>query len=492
MVYLRDLYSTVLLSKYLSVEGYALEPIIYYLFGGYGALFREVSIVLADQKYATQFYGMYYARTVDLEHPLFKNIHYISDFIRPPHQLLEPVDLGFLRDMEITYGLTISEMIHMDRHIMRLPPEQRMKLAELILKQFLDDIRNFKITLVVASALADLLSCFAHAYGKKTGLPVVHPVGARMGRNLCLSTTPNTGPYRYAEIYQSCYASFSENNELARPVREYIHQYISKRRQPHYVQGASSLLFRILSLADLGIMWKLWKLYLQDRYGLHYTTFPLWVPFQRVRRVYRAVMYSWFLRRHEINLEYLKERRYVIYPIHFHPEASTLVQGRFFNDQVRIVEMVSKALPADVTLVVKEHKVNVGRNPIGFYRKFLNFHNVRFITDKVSVYELINNAVGLVTICSSMGLEAMMCKKPVMVFGDVHYNLSKNVIRATDFTKMGAYFDDLVSHKFDEIDLWALIETTRSQMFETGDLNPDSKEAVHALAGAIVRFGSNP
>lgn len=356
----------------------------------------------------------------------------------------------------------------------------------------LDDIRNFKITLVVASALADLLSCFAHAYGKKTGLPVVHPVGARMGRNLCLSTTPNTGPYRYAEIYQSCYASFSENNELARPVREYIHQYISKRRQPHYVQGASSLLFRILSLADLGIMWKLWKLYLQDRYGLHYTTFPLWVPFQRVRRVYRAVMYSWFLRRHEINLEYLKERRYVIYPIHFHPEASTLVQGRFFNDQVRIVEMVSKALPADVTLVVKEHKVNVGRNPIGFYRKFLNFHNVRFITDKVSVYELINNAVGLVTICSSMGLEAMMCKKPVMVFGDVHYNLSKNVIRATDFTKMGAYFDDLVSHKFDEIDLWALIETTRSQMFETGDLNPDSKEAVHALAGAIVRFGSNP
>jgi hypothetical protein len=50
--------------------------------------------------------------------------------------------------------------------------------------------------------------------------------------------------------------------------------------------------------------------------------------------------------------------QYVLYPIHFQPEASTLVQAPYYLDQAALIEDISKSLPVGYQLHVKEHVSN--------------------------------------------------------------------------------------------------------------------------------------
>ena len=47
--------------------------------------------------------------------------------------------------------------------------------------------------------------------------------------------------------------------------------------------------------------------------------------------------------------------RFFVYPIHFHPEASTSIWGRWYTNEYNNIINISNALPVGLTLYVKEH-----------------------------------------------------------------------------------------------------------------------------------------
>lgn len=116
---------------------------------------------------------------------------------------------------------------------------------------------------------------------------------------------------------------------------------------------------------------------------------------------------------------------YIYYPLHVDPEASTMVLSPHHTDQVSIIEAISKNMPAGMKLCVKEHLPCAGKRPKGFYERIRNIPGVELLSPFLDNFAIINNTALIATITGSTGLEAIMLGKPVIVFGDVHYQIAE-------------------------------------------------------------------
>ena len=64
------------------------------------------------------------------------------------------------------------------------------------------------------------------------------------------------------------------------------------------------------------------------------------------------------------NLNYPKlKNKYVYYPLHLNPETSTLLKGNDFMNQAFLVELISKNIPSNCKLYVKEHPAMLNSHP---------------------------------------------------------------------------------------------------------------------------------
>ena len=111
------------------------------------------------------------------------------------------------------------------------------------------------------------------------------------------------------------------------------------------------------------------------------------------------------------------------------PERIILMNSRFFTNQLAIITNISKSLPVDYKLLVKEHPVMkvVGWRNITYYKEIMNLPNVKLIHPSVSNVEIIKNSSMVITIAGTTGLEASFYGKPVITFTDQFYSCLPSV-----------------------------------------------------------------
>jgi hypothetical protein len=119
--------------------------------------------------------------------------------------------------------------------------------------------------------------------------------------------------------------------------------------------------------------------------------------------------------------ESLPERRFVYFPLQVADDYKILRLRPQCADQEAIVERVVRALPPGVDLVVKEHPMSLGRNSVRALRRMASPSNVHLAEPYTSTLELIERASAVVTISSTVGLEAVMLEKPVLTLGRPFY-----------------------------------------------------------------------
>ena len=129
------------------------------------------------------------------------------------------------------------------------------------------------------------------------------------------------------------------------------------------------------------------------------------------------------------------EEKYILLPLHYQPEISTLWYGRYQNDQVGFIRNVAKKLPFGYMLYVKEHTLCFGNRPKDFYDKLKKIPNVRLISPYAHTFDLVKTCSLVVTITSTLGFEALMLGKPVISFGDVYYKACSEVVNASNIYK---------------------------------------------------------
>jgi Capsule polysaccharide biosynthesis protein len=166
--------------------------------------------------------------------------------------------------------------------------------------------------------------------------------------------------------------------------------------------------------------------------------------------LYRFIRYrttARFLARQPITLP---ESRIVFFPMHFQPEASTLINGIWYSNQIGLIENLSKALPLGYTLVVKEHPRGRGMRPLWQYRHIASLHNVQFCD--LPSKEILQRADVTVTISGSIGLEGLAMKKPVVMLGRTFHSFNTVYYRANSMEQLTFVLQDiLLKNDFEKI-----------------------------------------
>ena len=110
------------------------------------------------------------------------------------------------------------------------------------------------------------------------------------------------------------------------------------------------------------------------------------------------------------------------FPLHVVDDYKILRVIPHAHDQASLVEQVAAALPHGYDLVLKEHPMSIGRNPLTLLRRLARIPNVRIVAPRCSSHELIRDAAAVVVISSTVGLEALLYGKPVLTLGQPFYS----------------------------------------------------------------------
>ena len=115
-------------------------------------------------------------------------------------------------------------------------------------------------------------------------------------------------------------------------------------------------------------------------------------------------------------------RPFVYFPLHVTDDYKIKRVIPHCVDQASIIELIAASLPQGIDLVLKEHPMSIGRNPLALLRRLTRHPNVRLVDPFTSSHELIQRARAIAVISSTVGLEALLYGRPVLTVGQPFYS----------------------------------------------------------------------
>lgn len=151
-------------------------------------------------------------------------------------------------------------------------------------------------------------------------------------------------------------------------------------------------------------------------------------------------------RKYEMKVENLS-KKFIYFPLHYQPEATTYPFAGLYMDQEVVIRMVSNCLPSDCRLVIKEHPdtFNLSRESwvkgsysrdINFYRRISNIKNVDFIQMDISPIQLIQNSIAIVTLNGQSAIQSVINNKPALQFGNAWYQGLDGIIKISTIKEL--------------------------------------------------------
>lgn len=157
----------------------------------------------------------------------------------------------------------------------------------------------------------------------------------------------------------------------------------------------------------------------------------------RIKYHYRYYKHSKYINKLTKNLQLDNRFDYIYFPLHLEPESTTMIQSPEFANQRHLIHWISRVIPANLKLIVKEHKIAIGKREKNFYKEILDYPNVILVNPNESSLDLINISEIIITISGTIGLEASSIGKPVISFGKHNlYNVLESIIYVSDHTKL--------------------------------------------------------
>jgi len=174
---------------------------------------------------------------------------------------------------------------------------------------------------------------------------------------------------------------------------------------------------------------------------------------QRIIRPWRAFLIGRRFHDLYVRASQLPDLDYAFFPLHTEPEITLSVYSKPYLNQIEAIRLFSHSLPVHMKLVVKEHPWSIGKRPLSYYRKLLEIPNVLLADPAMKSRELVANSRLVTVIAGSIGLEALVLKKPVIALGRVPFSfLPSTAIRhVANPDSLGDNIRDLLEcHQHDE------------------------------------------
>ena len=122
-------------------------------------------------------------------------------------------------------------------------------------------------------------------------------------------------------------------------------------------------------------------------------------------------------------INYIKNNKYIFYPLHAEPEIAISNFSRRYQNQIEVIRNIALQMPVDYKLLVKEHPRNIGRRGKGYYEKILRIPNVDFANFELPSIEIVRASRLVIVLSGNIGFEAVLSQVPVISFGSAIYNM---------------------------------------------------------------------
>ena len=115
---------------------------------------------------------------------------------------------------------------------------------------------------------------------------------------------------------------------------------------------------------------------------------------------------------------------YIYYPLHRTPEGSTQLNGNTYMDQFFLIQSLSKNLPINYKLLIKEHPSMIEAHSRGkkFYDEISKLPNVEIVDFTIQGSEVVKKAKLIVVLDGSSAIEAMLLGVPILTMAYFLYD----------------------------------------------------------------------
>lgn len=283
-----------------------------------------------------------------------------------------------------------------------------------------------KPDVIISESPSDLFHQVARYFCKKNNVPYLGLNGSRFDNRVDAYDLESTYS-KYEETFEMLKKEILTKEE--KDFSEgFIKKFISHEKLPPYMNFVKvdfsqfSLLEHYISrVKELGIL--LLKCFKTENYykGFDYETEI--VLKKAAGAIFRAEIRQFrILTQRKIFSNFDNDKNYFLFPLHLQPETSTSVFAAYYNDQLSSIKNIAFSIPFPYKLYVKEHPAAIGSRPKNFYEKLKKIPNVILISSDADTEKLIKNSLGVITLTSTVGMEAALAGKRVCVLGNVFYS----------------------------------------------------------------------
>lgn len=317
---------------------------------------------------------------------------------------------------------------------------------------------------IISYSLSDGLTMTLYNVATEVGVGFNYLINTRIGEGVMNSTRADTGPKDFELKFNRNKKIINHNENIYGNFLKKLNNYNDSKLQPKYASDEKLSSQKFFDVDKKNLIKLILKFFRKKDKLFKEVGFAELI----IKRLSRAIQIRFYHKKTKVNCgEDLLGLKYLVFPLHYHPESSTLINGRWIHDQIKIIQLIVANMPANYKLIVKEHKVAIGRRPISFYKNLVKIPDVLLADEKIYIGDLIKNSNGLITISGTAGLEAYLSGKKIGVIGDVYYMHAPGVIKFHDVGRMRENIYEIIDgESLEEIDRVALYKT----LVEEGEL----------------------
>tara|TARA_Y100001968_G_C19403234_1_gene742187 strand:+ start:446 stop:1933 length:1488 start_codon:yes stop_codon:yes gene_type:complete len=379
------------------------------------------------------------------------------------------------RSFDLPRWIETDRVISFYRQYLNLSLFSRLEIKRFVASCFLgfeEYLDKNNIDFIFSELIIGVQDAILYEVAKLQGIKWVGIRNSRMGRGFVF-----TDPYTEMPLEFNVKLSNYRHNLISIPIeiRNNINEFVLNRKEnlkpPAYMKftirkGSFININNLVRFFEIVFMLPDWRIG-SNRFIMLNLCNRIIYWLKRARNLY-LLRYSKITNRLFIDIKYLDKKKYIIFPLQFEPEATASVRAYPNHNQIEIIKYISSIINDDTFLIVKEHKGNEGYRLISDYQNIVELKNVCLLNNKdISNKELIEKSLGVITINSTLGVEAYLNNKPVITFGRSYWRDLDGITKFDDFkdlsmTFMKQFFNNkknIVKHNNNYFDYFAAYES---------------------------------
>lgn len=148
-----------------------------------------------------------------------------------------------------------------------------------------------------------------------------------------------------------------------------------------------------------------------------------------------------------------KNINYFFFGLHLNQESTMVLRSQPYTNQIVLLEMLSRVLPINHYIYVREHPHWKSTFPLKYLIKVNKFNNIKLISPDISIHDILSNSKGIITYNSTTGIESLFYKKPVLSFAsNIYYKNHNSVLFCNNLYSLGENIINLLNTKVDDVD----------------------------------------